>query len=990
MKILRMTAFIIIFAMLCGLCVFADSAATGANVSPTPGIQTADSAQPGTPAATGESGNSTWYIRPTDNGHIASPTGTGASVSPTPATQPGNSAQPGAPMATGANVSPTPVVQPSANAQVSPTPGDKSKYRKSFELLSAMGIIGDTDFDAFSPDDETSRLEFATVAEIMAGLSDVQNMGTDAGKYSDVGASDAAVVEEAVNSGILSDEGNGKFGPGDAVTYEQAVKAMVTILGYGVYAQKMGGYPAGYIAEARNIGVLNDFAAESNQPLDRGGMMLLAYNTLTANLLSQSSYGSKMVYEVESGKNLLTERLKAEHLTGIMSANQDTSLSNTTGTNSNEVIIGGVTYNAGGTNAAEFLGCNVDFYVKQDAAEVYNTIVCIDFEENENNITAINATDVVSVQDEGISYYDSGHINILSKAVSKNANVIYNGVYYGVKRLVPNDILMPAVGSLKFVDSTGDGIADTIFVTKYDTYVVDRTDSTTNYVYYKQANPNAVWSEYLNLDMVDTIQTVRIFDSGDLETEIRISDIREWNILSVAQSLNTSGYVLTTVIRSSNWTSGSVDRISDNIATINGVNYNVSTEYLPLNGHYITADDKGTFYFDFLGEIAGADLEGNKGHNYAYLVNAAPVNSISTQAQFQLFTAKGEMKIYNGADTILYNNIAENPAQVVVSLKVNGVVQSQLVKYELDSDGKLSKLATAVNNTKTPNYPGYDLNDFSLDFTEAQGSTYRFYKVYLDCKYVVGDNTIIFNIPADLTQTDKFTITNRDSYAQDDENFPPYSAYDVSKTFTPGALLVQATNSVAVSDEGPVGVISNITNSVDSTNASEYLIYFEGQQTGILTDAVNILPDNSGAWAANGRYKVSNISQLQKGDMIQYSLDGNGEINGFRLLFSPANPGAFVEFGSPSITQIAILEPVYVNYGTVLAKSGDVFVINSLYGGASDTRAQSMNVSCSTIVSIYDSGSHTIKPAKGDSMQPGDKICIYNYFAQMFNVIIIR
>ena len=55
--------------------------------------------------------------------------------------------------------------------------------------------------------------------------------------------------------GVTGGIGNGMFGPEDPVTYEQAVKMIVSALGYDLVANNKGGYPTGYLAVASSEGI---------------------------------------------------------------------------------------------------------------------------------------------------------------------------------------------------------------------------------------------------------------------------------------------------------------------------------------------------------------------------------------------------------------------------------------------------------------------------------------------------------------------------------------------------------------------------------------------------------------------------------------------------------------------------------------------------------------------------------------------------------------
>ena len=103
--------------------------------------------------------------------------------------------------------------------------------------------------------------------------------------------------------------GNGKFGPEDTVTYEQAVKMVVCALGYGPMASSQGGWPAGYTSVAASIDLTKGVSSSA-----RGDIAVLIYNALTTPVMEQTSYGSDARYEILDGlgnkqyKTILTKQ----------------------------------------------------------------------------------------------------------------------------------------------------------------------------------------------------------------------------------------------------------------------------------------------------------------------------------------------------------------------------------------------------------------------------------------------------------------------------------------------------------------------------------------------------------------------------------------------------------------------------------------------------------------------------------------------------------
>ena len=79
---------------------------------------------------------------------------------------------------------------------------------------------------------------------------------------------------------IATGYGNGRFGPSDYLTYEQAVTMIVRTIGAGSEALGLGGYPDGYLAVADNMGLLSGLHAVKGEALSRANVAVLLFNYL--------------------------------------------------------------------------------------------------------------------------------------------------------------------------------------------------------------------------------------------------------------------------------------------------------------------------------------------------------------------------------------------------------------------------------------------------------------------------------------------------------------------------------------------------------------------------------------------------------------------------------------------------------------------------------------------------------------------------------------
>lgn len=174
--------------------------------------------------------------------------------------------------------------------------------------LERLGIAAWTQDGVLDPRAEVSRAELAQI--VMAACKDTADY-PDAG-FCDVPASHPAygAICGVRARGLMQGYGDGIFGPEDSVTMEQAAKLLICLLGYEGRAELYGGYPNGYYAVAKELGMLNDMLhIAPGTSAKRQEVAWLVYRTLYIPLMEN---GSVFDGERLSIKTLYTEHWMAE------------------------------------------------------------------------------------------------------------------------------------------------------------------------------------------------------------------------------------------------------------------------------------------------------------------------------------------------------------------------------------------------------------------------------------------------------------------------------------------------------------------------------------------------------------------------------------------------------------------------------------------------------------------------------------------------------
>lgn len=151
-------------------------------------------------------------------------------------------------------------------------------------LLENEVLVGDPDGD-LRESDEISRAEFVTILCRAIGIEALAE--TDAMKnkeiYVDVPNTHWAsgYINAATEHGAINGVGNGFFCPEKPVKNEEAIKILVAAWGYTDEAEKMGGYPNGYMAVAQSFGITDSVLFNYGLASKRWVVSVFTYNMLS-------------------------------------------------------------------------------------------------------------------------------------------------------------------------------------------------------------------------------------------------------------------------------------------------------------------------------------------------------------------------------------------------------------------------------------------------------------------------------------------------------------------------------------------------------------------------------------------------------------------------------------------------------------------------------------------------------------------------------------
>lgn len=737
------------------------------------------------------------------------------------------------------------------------TTSEESVHAEALSVLKALSIVvGDAETGLIRPNDAIKRSEVAKMAVAILGLTDIATGSGGASKYSDVPDNHWAsgYINVATNQGIVIGDDVGTFRPDDTITYQEAITIIVRILGYEPKALDDGGYPGGYMVVASDNKLnKNTTVSDGTTPVTRGIVAQVFYNALEVKMMEKVGFGSNAEYIIGE-KTLLKNKLNAEKISGQVSATSQSALNGTSSLNRDEVKIDKEIYKlANGVDVTTLLGYNVNAYLQEDDYDD-KYVILISPVASKNTELEISAENLEEITASQISYWKDKEND--KKATTVNLDDTKTMIYNGQAEAFDAEIadIADKAGYVRLLDTDRNGKFDIIFVTEFKNTVVKEVMLSSGKII------DMYGGSTLTLDPEDEDLDYIIVKNGEA---IKLEQLKKWDVLSVSESRDKSIY---RVYVSNEVVEGKVKGISgNNELDINGKLYEIAQNY----PNDIRLSDEGKFYLDIEGKIAAVDATSTLSSNYAYLMNAAIPSAIDSNLQLRMFTKSGETVTLRATEKIRFNSKSSMKAEEVLEkLKdKDGKIINQLITFETNSDGNIVSISTATDNTASGAInEDHFTHNLTLEDAIYKKATGKLGKVN------ISDKTIIFDIPENWTDSSDFAIRTIDMFEDD----TPYDAlvFDMSKDYTAGALIVTSTDyqANAASD---AAIVTNIVSASNDDDVVVDKIYLTqgGESKTLLATESGILTKDDGK------------TPLQKGDIIQYNTNANGEITTYRVLF---------------------------------------------------------------------------------------------------------
>lgn len=733
------------------------------------------------------------------------------------------------------------------------------------------------------------------------------------------------------------------FRPDEGVTYSEAYKMCIVVLGREHEARAAGDYPSGYQIMATRCSLTKGLKNSAEDTMNVYDMYILMFNLLHAPMRKIAGInGTEIIYGEYT--TVLEEFFNLTEVTGVVTANGITTLYDPAfKADKGCVEIGGQSYKYEGEAV---LGQRVKAYADIDNKNIRymypagNREVIIRSEELER----IAKNRVYTVDENGRQ---------ASFAVSGSAALIYNGKADSM--LAPEDLQMNA-GFLRLIDNNNDGSYDVVCVMEPSIILAE------SILQQELIIAGANGEESLVLSGEDV--SYSIYSNNK---ELEFEDLEENMLLECYVSRDKKAAQIEVSTQKVNGTVTEIDS-QENIV-IDGVTYKFGSYF---KDNYLTALRPGmsaTFLISTSGLIEAMVQKQVSDIQYGYFLAIQKGKGLDETVTVKLMGQDGQMHFHNIAKKVKVNGAQSGkPLDVYALLTDASGPVKQLLRYKVDSEGNISVVDT---RDALGIMSGDEEPEDNLTLYEFPDSVYR-------TIHYVPENDMVhpyFRLTAD---TVIFIISGHESLP-DERRYKVYSksyfgkantsilsantqVYNVNVVGEAGAMVMldeTAASGYSASENAKGGVVVSVTQAIDlnGDNATKILIYSENNYRKYYITDDAVLTDIKAAYPGDNQ-------PIKTGDYIRIDATSDGIVTAVEKDFDFASMQVTKAFGNH-------IDTVLYYYGEVYSKQGELINmipenVPLITPGYDDPKSR-YNIVSNGMITVFDtvtSSVHTVLTAE--------------------------
>jgi len=771
----------------------------------------------------------------------------------------------------------------------------ENKNSEAVERIKSLNIMTGYEDGRFGEAEHLTRAEFAAVICRILRLDDLSHLD-DTLQYTDVpedfwGWSGINVVSSIK---YMQGYGNNMFGPDEKVTYNQVVTVMIKLLGYDSTCEVVGGDDySPYINRAHSLGILKNVSFKGDEPITREELALVISNALDTKLMIIDTDGKLAVSDYT-----LFDRFRkdGEELEGIVQETSQTYLVEDNELDDDEVIINGVRYNVGDTDIRDYLGMNVHFFVQSVNDDFY--VIKGFYPDYDNETLSLSGEDVIQY-DNGYLTYENDERKEKRIKLSGCQFVCNGRIYFGA----PSELLLSPNAKIKFINNDKDTEYEYAFVELYELAQILKNNTVVGSVYLQSTLKNGSRSiDYTDEDVNFTFLNT----AGKEISPEELSAEDAWLEIYASRDGKNMKVILLDDAKS-----GYVERIDFNengTVVIDGAEYALAKDYAGflVSPKILVINEYYDFCVDSYGKIICVETKNENAkarYGYIYFVSEASDNSDDEPMKIKIINGTTVRNCKENEKYYIYGN----NRQEIQTLELASKVRIDNVYYsEADDISRILKttyVSSTDGKTNLGNVIKYTLNNEKrvnkIEIMESYGK-YTARKLNAEQKVMGGgdtpfgidEETVVFFIPKSGMEEDiscemKFTT---DSYKS--------AGYELDEeTYTVSAVVFESPLSVFdnsdFSESERTKIIQAVSQEIDDDGEIVYRV------SGYAGNEVFNRITRSGIENIE-----SIVSDLKRGDVVQFQTDFDGQINRIKKSFSMEENEDFYHQGAQTSHEI--------------------------------------------------------------------------------------
>jgi len=670
-------------------------------------------------------------------------------------------------------------------------------------------------------------------------------------------------------------------------------------------------------------------------------------------MVSYYASTNDMGYRLAEGETLLSVNRDITTVTGIITKNSDTALTNPEGAGEGYLEINEKLYDNVYENADDFLGMKVTAYVKSDKREG-DTVLYV--KERKNNVLTVEADDIEDVAEDYsyITYLTEDGNKTKNARLKIALNVIYNGRMYGDYTVAD---LKPDIGQLVLIDSDLDNTYDVVKVTAYETMVVETVSS--DKIESKYSFDGAL--KLLDLEPDNEEVSYNIYKDGK---KVQLGAIKPGDVLSVARSKNNGDRLVAIYVSSERITSAFEGyNQTEKEISLNGKTYSVSDTFTNFSkestADVLSVGNEYLFYFDYFGNV----VYFKRMDDSDYYIFQKIYKDDADDEKYCVVYMDMNLEWYTSelSKTPKYNQEKSTKNAVYELIKNEGV---QIIKLKRNTDGEIKSIEFAEEKT------GYDEKKFTKTpkKTLRYRSTPKFFQNISSLDEIIhmADGAQVVAVPANSSEIrNDIGIYDTSSYFISDKDYE-ITAYDMDEYGFTNLLMI--TENDNIKDNGVNGTLFVITDIATVINVDD--------------EIVRVITGNMGDFR-NISFNIKNDSILPDvtvGDIVNVHLNKKLEIDYGVKVYS------LTEDFLPTEASGGIYVRSAMAAGTIQKIDLELGKINVLCGSTS----YSFSLRNTPAVQIYNKKSKTCEIGSLSELRKGHKAVCRISWGELQEIVMIE